>query len=141
MGLSPWAFSADLTQTLHRCRKERDLFTVLHLVSCIFEDGLDCHVSLANQLVSLLVEIGSICYAQQLFHRLCQDDYGSPTRQTTVALLSMCGKLRDLGKGQEIHANIDTMELLKGDVYVILDKTYVKKQFNSSNRCRQKDMS
>lgn len=138
-----------LTHTLHKCRKERDVSVALHLVTCMCEDGLDRHLLLANQIVSLMVEIGSICNAQQLFdrlvyrseeawnaliigyiqcgkpvhacslyHRLCYNGYASPLSQTSVAVLNVCGKLQDLKKGEEIHENIDTMGLLKRDVFV-----------------------
>ena len=65
----------ELVQMLIKCRKEKDQIQALHLHSHICGCGLDGHRYLQNYLVQLLVDVGAISDAQQVFDKiLCKHE-------------------------------------------------------------------
>ncbi|KAI5085104.1 hypothetical protein GOP47_0001273 [Adiantum capillus-veneris] len=60
----------DVAQALHRCRKEKNRPLALHIHAFLCDSGLESQRSLGNYLVQLLVEIGSMEIAQQVFNKL-----------------------------------------------------------------------
>eukprot|EP00250_Pteridium_aquilinum_P035280 c9067_g1_i1 orf=372-1232(+) len=64
----------DFALILHRCIKEKDRACVLSLHAFAHKYGLSAHTSLGNHLVSMLVGIGSVHDAQQVFDRLLYVD-------------------------------------------------------------------
>ena len=59
-----------LTSTIQHCIKVKDTSYALHLYEYTQKQGIESHRSLGNHLVSMLVEVGSICDAQVVFDRL-----------------------------------------------------------------------
>eukprot|EP00250_Pteridium_aquilinum_P024001 c28122_g1_i1 orf=183-722(+) len=60
----------DFAGILHNCAKEKDQACGLLLYAHLRAHGMETHISLGNYLVSMLVEVGSIQDAQQVFERL-----------------------------------------------------------------------
>eukprot|EP00250_Pteridium_aquilinum_P006404 c16339_g1_i1 orf=310-1116(+) len=64
----------DLACILQKCRKERKPTLALCFHAYLHKNGFETHASLGNHLVSLLVEVGSMCHAQQVFDSLERQD-------------------------------------------------------------------
>eukprot|EP00250_Pteridium_aquilinum_P034101 c7043_g1_i1 orf=3-533(-) len=60
----------DLICMLDRCRREKYPEDALYLHAFICSNGLDTQPLLGTCLVSLMVEVGTMCHAQQVFDRL-----------------------------------------------------------------------
>ena len=110
--------------------------------------GLETHRSLANYLVPMLVEIGRLHDARELFDQISyrnnysynsllsgyvkynkspcaftlyermQDDSLCPSEHTFVPLLQACAKLKDVENGQQRHAYIDGNRALESNAFV-----------------------
>lgn len=64
-------FSArDLINILQKCRKERDIECAQRIYTHMCSNGLESYTRLGNFLVPMLVECGSVVYAEQVFHKL-----------------------------------------------------------------------
>eukprot|EP00250_Pteridium_aquilinum_P006068 c16053_g1_i1 orf=80-670(+) len=145
---SPPSFVVDtIASILHKCRKGKNSSYATRLHVCMRENGLESHRTLGNQLVSLLVDVGSIHDAQQVFNKLryrsecawtslisgyikngkpqlaltlygkMQEDSVQPSGYTFVALLKACLKLKDVERGHCIHFNISKRGLER-DLFV-----------------------
>lgn len=121
---------------LQACRKEKNLLHAKHALIQIHKHGLETHLALANYLVPLFVECGSLSDAQQVFNRLPHPNehlwtalirgytqYGEhqnalslfkqmqevcvlPSSYTFLPLLKACGQLRWAEEGQAFHLDI-----------------------------------
>ena len=60
----------DLIRILHRCRKERDLSSALQLHKLLHQWGLESHYPIGNYIIPVLVEVGCMSCAQNLFNKL-----------------------------------------------------------------------
>eukprot|EP00250_Pteridium_aquilinum_P010354 c19325_g4_i1 orf=125-922(+) len=61
---------AGLTHMLHMCRREKNLSLALRVHNLICDMGLEAHAHLADPLVSMLAEVGSMRHAQHVFDML-----------------------------------------------------------------------
>eukprot|EP00250_Pteridium_aquilinum_P021348 c25097_g11_i1 orf=2-610(-) len=126
----------DFVYILQKCRKDKILENGVRLHTYMRDHGLEAHRSLGNYLVPMLVDVGRINDAQEVFDRLAyrneyswnslltgyvkcgksqhalslyqkmQDDSLHPSGHTFVALLNACAKLRDEKNGRELHTEI-----------------------------------
>eukprot|EP00250_Pteridium_aquilinum_P033783 c6296_g1_i1 orf=2-643(-) len=69
-GLLPQPSVEEFARFLHKSRKEKNGELVLRLRAYMCKSGLDSHKQLGNYLVPMLVGIGNLHYAQQVFDRL-----------------------------------------------------------------------
>eukprot|EP00250_Pteridium_aquilinum_P000107 c10125_g1_i1 orf=2-898(-) len=60
----------DLIGILQKCRKQRDIVCARKFYTHMCSNGLGAHTRLGNFLVPMLVECGSVHDAQQVFHKL-----------------------------------------------------------------------
>ncbi|KAI5083801.1 hypothetical protein GOP47_0003544 [Adiantum capillus-veneris] len=60
----------DLARILHTCKRYQDRPFALHLQTCLQRLGLETHAYLGNYLVPMLVNVGCIENAQQVFDKL-----------------------------------------------------------------------
>lgn len=120
----------------------------LRLHAFMHKIGLESHASLGNDLVLMLVDINFIHLAQHVFdlllrpnkiswnslitgclrhenlqhsfvlHQRMEESSLLTCPHTYIALLKACGKLKDLGRGCQIHAEIASKGELDRDLYV-----------------------
>eukprot|EP00250_Pteridium_aquilinum_P000185 c1020_g1_i1 orf=3-662(-) len=64
----------ELTSILLKCSKGRNLAHALRMQAYLGDLGLEAHASLGNCLVFVLVQVESICHAEQVFDRLLLRD-------------------------------------------------------------------
>eukprot|EP00250_Pteridium_aquilinum_P032947 c4991_g1_i1 orf=301-795(+) len=60
----------DLACILHMCRKDKNQLYGLRLHAYMSKNDLDAHISLGNYLVSMLVEVGIMHNAHEVFNKL-----------------------------------------------------------------------
>ncbi|KAI5068818.1 hypothetical protein GOP47_0017163 [Adiantum capillus-veneris] len=60
----------DLIFFVQNCRREKKQDIALRLHAYLHENGFETHPALGNRLISLLIEVGSVCHAQQVFDSL-----------------------------------------------------------------------
>ncbi|KAI5058796.1 hypothetical protein GOP47_0026966 [Adiantum capillus-veneris] len=126
----------ELVQILQKCRKERAGKNGVRCYAYLRKHGLETDIYLGNYLVPMLVDIGRIQDAQEVFDRLpyrnehswnsllsgyvscgkaqhalilykkMQEDPLHPNGHTFIALLSACAKLADKENGAELHSEI-----------------------------------
>eukprot|EP00250_Pteridium_aquilinum_P000097 c10113_g3_i1 orf=34-876(+) len=138
----------DLVCIICKFTKEKDLALALRLHAYLQNTGLDSHRSLGNYLVSMLVDVGSMCNAQKVFdmlpsrsecswnalingyircgkskraftlYRKMLEDSRHASGYTYVALLRVCTKLKDVETGRDLHAEIAKEGLLKSNLFV-----------------------
>eukprot|EP00250_Pteridium_aquilinum_P019063 c24275_g6_i1 orf=480-1427(+) len=131
-----------------KCKEAKSLVSALRLHAYMYKIGLEAHRSLGNRLVSMFVTVGSMSYAQKIFDTLVYKSESSwnslingyvkcgkprralalyenmqqislpPSRHTFVALLKACTKLKDVERGNELHAEIAKHGLLRTDLFV-----------------------
>eukprot|EP00250_Pteridium_aquilinum_P008290 c17828_g1_i1 orf=97-1029(+) len=68
LGLPPRSI-LDFTHLLQKCGKERDRPLAFRLHGYMRENGLEMHKSLGNYLIPMLVDVGNMCVAQEVFDR------------------------------------------------------------------------
>eukprot|EP00250_Pteridium_aquilinum_P033540 c5811_g1_i1 orf=1-738(-) len=73
-GLLPNPSVQDIAYILHKCTRERNRSYASRLHAFTRKSGLDAHPSLANQLIVMLVECGSVHQAQWVFDKLTNWD-------------------------------------------------------------------
>ena len=81
----------NLTCVLRKCRKVKDQAYALRLHAYLRKTGLEAHKSIGNYLVPMLVEVGSLSDAQQVFDRLVNRNEYSWTSLITGYI--ECGEL------------------------------------------------
>ena len=121
----------DYLYILHECKNRRDVDLLR-----IHKNGLETHPNIGNHLIPMLVECGSVLEAHRVFDSMVYRNVHSwtsliigyirkgeliraiqlyekmhadrvvPNCYTLVAILKACILLRDLQRGQEIHAYI-----------------------------------
>ncbi|MCO5579091.1 hypothetical protein L7F22_032943 [Adiantum nelumboides] len=64
----------DFACLIHKCRRSKDLGSAQRLHACMRNIGLKEHSVLGNQMVVMLVEVGSVHDAQQVFDGLDHHD-------------------------------------------------------------------
>lgn len=69
-GAPPTPSIENLSCILHKCRKEKNITYALRLHAYMRASGLESNTSLGNELVPILVEVGCMCNAQQVFDTL-----------------------------------------------------------------------
>eukprot|EP00250_Pteridium_aquilinum_P028327 c36956_g1_i1 orf=75-860(+) len=142
----------NLACILNKCKKEQNLPCALRLQAYLKKRGLEAQNLLGNYLVSLLVEVERVHDAQKIFDKLLyrsecswnslirgydrcgesqhalslyrkmQEDCIRPSGYTFVALLKTCVKLKDVQRGQELHADIARKRL---DTNIFVGSTLV----------------
>eukprot|EP00250_Pteridium_aquilinum_P023351 c26701_g1_i1 orf=2-499(-) len=147
-GFYPQPSIKHLDQLMYKCTKEKDLNCALHVYACMCRYGLQAHTLLGNCLVSMLVEVGSIHIAQNVFDKLAsRDDHAGnslihgyircgdlrqalklyqemqqlflcPNGYTYVLLLKACAKLKDTQQGSKIHVDVCNNGLLEMDPFI-----------------------
>eukprot|EP00250_Pteridium_aquilinum_P034590 c7791_g1_i1 orf=556-1182(+) len=135
------------TTVLFKCKQEKSLTHAMRLLTYMREFGLETHETLGNYLVPLLMEVGSLCDAEQVFNRLVlrneyswnaliagfvkygdshhalmlfqkmSEDSVRPSGFTYVAVLKACANLKDVIRGQELHNEIARIGLER-DLFV-----------------------
>eukprot|EP00250_Pteridium_aquilinum_P018841 c24218_g10_i1 orf=269-1045(+) len=126
----------DCISLLQTCRKLKNSMHADHMHMHIYRSGLECQKDLGNYLIPMFVECGKIRDAEKLFHRMLhrnehswtsliqgyldfeepnhaftlfqkmQEECVQPSKHTFVALINACAKLKNLERGQEMHAEI-----------------------------------
>ena len=126
----------DYLYILHECKNRRDVDLAKQVHSHIHKNGLETHPNIGNHLIPMLVECGSVLEAHRVFDSMVYRNVHSwtsliigyirkgeliraiqlyekmhadrvvPNSYTLVAILKACILLRDLQRGQEIHAYI-----------------------------------
>ncbi|KAI5075904.1 hypothetical protein GOP47_0009980 [Adiantum capillus-veneris] len=69
-GILPQHSSQGMARVLDECQSAKETGIVMRLHGWLCESGVDNQTTLANYVVAMLVEAGSMCYAQQIFCRL-----------------------------------------------------------------------
>eukprot|EP00250_Pteridium_aquilinum_P014207 c21847_g1_i1 orf=676-1470(+) len=64
----------DVARLLQTCRTQKDRVSALRLSAYIRKSGLEAHMSIGNHLVSMLVDVGSMHSAREVFDRLVYRD-------------------------------------------------------------------
>eukprot|EP00250_Pteridium_aquilinum_P005868 c15893_g1_i1 orf=778-1242(+) len=94
----------ELVCMLHKPSKERNLLYALRLHALVSERGLETQTSIGNYLVSLFMNTGRMCYAQQVFDRLLSPDEYSWS--SLITGYSRCG---------ESQQALDVYQKIQGD--------------------------
>eukprot|EP00250_Pteridium_aquilinum_P022082 c25297_g3_i1 orf=1-885(-) len=71
-----------------------------------------------NSLIMGFLECGRLEDAFILHKKMQKDDHVHPSVHTFVALLKACAKMKDLGKGVQIHDDVARLGLLQEDLFV-----------------------
>eukprot|EP00250_Pteridium_aquilinum_P034202 c7233_g1_i1 orf=2-463(-) len=131
----------NLIELVRTCRKERALdVCALRLHAYVRLHGMETQTLIGNLLVSVLIEVGSVCNAQTVFDMLAerkecscnalingyikhgelrraltlyqklQQDPLQLSDYTCVALLKVCATLKDVHMGSNIHAHMGSLE-------------------------------
>eukprot|EP00250_Pteridium_aquilinum_P022834 c25778_g1_i1 orf=352-1080(+) len=83
----------DFAFILCRCKKEKDRTLALRLLEYLYKIGLEFDQLLGNHLVQLLVESGSLCDAEKVFHQLAYRNEWSWNSLITAYV--KCGQPQD----------------------------------------------
>lgn len=111
----PSLFVKDLTRIIERCGKERNYEYALYLLGYMREHGLHTHIVLGNYLIPMLVEVGCMSDAEDVFDLLpCRNEW---SWNSLMYAYVKCGKPQ---RALDLFRRIHTDKSVKPSAYTIV---------------------